>query len=216
MSNKNPYAQVYGLTGIMGSGKSTVAKIFAQLGATVLDADEIAKFVIHPTSPYYAELRAKISGAFQHLVPEPLFGPDGSLKRALLGQIAFHNQAGVTRMNQIMHPPIQAEFSARVFGQARPGVPIIYDVPLLFEGGLEKAMRGTILVYAPETMCIERAVRRAREKGENLSADTVRARLAAQISIEKKRELADHIIDNSGPPEALEPQVTAVYQRLNV
>jgi len=209
----NPYSSVYGLTGIMGSGKSSAAKIFQELGAYVLDADEIARFVIDPQSPYYAELRSKITSSFGHLASEPLFEANGNLKRALLGRLAFHDPQAVARMNQIMHPAIQREFTSRL--EKRPQqTPAIYDVPLLFEGGLEKAMRGTILVYAPEAVCIERAMRRAREKGETLSADQVRARLAAQISIEKKRALADHIIDNSGEPTALRPQVEAVFQRL--
>lgn len=210
---QNPYSHVYGLTGVIGSGKSTIAEMFRELGATVLDADELARFVINPTSPYYAELKNKIQAAFGALTSEPLFAADGSLNRTLLGRVAFGDPRKVAMLNQIMHPAIQTEFALRV-GKAPADKPIIYDVPLLFEGGLDKLVKGSILVYAPEAVCIERAVRRAMAKGEHLTPDAVKARLGAQISIEKKRELADYIIDNSGEKSGAKPQVEALYLRL--
>lgn len=208
----NPYARVYGLTGVIGSGKSTVAGLFRELGAEVLDADELARYVVNPTAPYYAEIRNKLLATFGQGA-EPLFDKEGNLNRPLLGKLTFGDPRKVAALNQIMHPAIQQEFALRA-GRAGAGKVVIYDVPLLFEGGLDKLVKGTILAYAPEALCVERAVVRARQKGENLSADAVIARLRSQISIEKKRSLADYIIDNSGTLEALKPQVAEVYQKL--
>lgn len=209
----NPYANVYGLTGVIGSGKSTVARLFQDLGAEVIDADELARYVVNPTAPYYAEIRAKLTGMFGAAGGEPLFDAAGNLNRGLLGKLTFGDPRKVQALNQIMHPSIQQEFALRV-NKAGQGKIIIYDVPLLFEGGLDKFVKRTILAYAPEGLCVERAVRRAAAKGESLSADAVMARLRSQISIEKKRTLADYIIDNSGDLEALKPRVAEVYQKL--
>ncbi len=209
----NPYQHVYGLTGVIGSGKSTVAQLFRELGAEVLDADELARYVVNPTAPYYPEIRSKLLATFGPGAAEPLFDKEGNLNRGLLGKLTFGDPRKVQALNQIMHPAIQQEFSLRV-GKAPQGQLVIYDVPLLFEGGLDKFVKGTILVYAPENVCVERAVRRAAAKGENLAPDAVIARLRSQISIEKKRSLADYIIDNSGDLAALKPQVAGVYQKL--
>lgn len=210
---ENPYAQVYGLTGAMGSGKSTVADMLRAEGAFVLDADEIARFVIDPTSPWYTQLKAKLIAAFGVFAGSSLFGTDGQLDRALLASVTFGRDDRVRLLNSIMHPVIQHEFATRLL-RAKEGVPVVYDVPLLFETGLEKKMKATILVYAPEETCVARALTRAQEKGQPLTADEARRRLKSQISIEKKRELADYIIDNSGTFEALGPQVAGLYQRL--
>lgn len=210
---ENPYAQVYGLTGVMGSGKSTVAAMLRDEGAFVLDADEIARFVIDPASPWYTQLRAKMIAAFGVFTTGSLFMADGTLDRALLAQVTFGHEDRVRLLNNIMHPVIQREFAKRIL-RAAEGVPVVYDVPLLFETGLHHKLKSTILVYAPEELCIARALARAAAKGQALTADDARQRLKSQISIEKKRGLADYIIDNSGDVGALKPQVAELYQRL--
>ena len=210
---ENPYAQVYGLTGVMGSGKSTVAALLRAEGAFVLDADEIARFVIDPSSPWYTQLKAKLMAAFGAFTNTPLFTEDGRLDRALLAGITFGHDDRVRLLNNIMHPVIRREFANRLV-QAKEGVPLIYDVPLLFETGLEKKLKATIVVYAPEEVCIERAYLRAQAAGRSLTKEEIRQRFGRQISIEKKRELADYVIDNSGDLEALKSQVAGLYQRL--
>jgi len=210
---ENPYARVYGLTGVMGSGKSTVAKLLHELGGEILDADAIARYVIDPPSPYYLELKAKLIAMFGAESQAPLFFPDGALDRALLGRITFGDSAKVARLNSIMHPAIQSEFAARVSRIAADKL-IFYDVPLLFEGGLEKRVKASILVYAPEQLCVARARARAEARGQRLTAEEARARLGAQISIEKKRALADYVIDNSGDLAALKPRVAELYREL--
>ncbi|MBL8033287.1 MAG: dephospho-CoA kinase [Leptospiraceae bacterium] len=210
---ENPYAQVYGLTGVMGSGKSTVAQLLREQGAFVLDADEIARFVIDPASPWYSQLKAKVIAAFGAFTGEPLFQNDGQLNRQLMASITFGHADRVKLLNNIMHPVIQREFASRLL-RAGEGQLLFYDVPLLFEGGLEKKLKQTVLVYAPEEVCIARAIARAKEKGAELSEADARARLQSQISIEKKRELADYILDNSGELADLKAQVAALYQKL--
>ncbi|AFM14649.1 dephospho-CoA kinase [Turneriella parva] len=210
---KNPYARVYGLTGVMGSGKSTAAKLLAEAGVIVLDADSIARDVIDPQSDSYADIKLKLIAAFEPLSTEPLFRADGSLVRAALAKVAFADSAKTKKLGEIMHPHIQAEFSRRV-AAIPAGRRIVYDVPLLFEGRLHEQVKKTIVVYAPEEICVARAVARAAGQGQKLTADEARARLGQQISIEKKRELADYVIDNSGDLAALRAQVTGLCQKL--
>ena len=197
----------------MGSGKSTAARLLAEAGMVVLDADSIAREGIVPGSPYYAEIKQKLVAAFEPLCREALFTPDGRLNRAALAKVAFADRTQTARLNEIMHPPIQAEFARRVRGIEKHKI-IIYDVPLLFEGGLHKKVKAKIVVYAPEEVCVARAVQRAAAQGLNLSADEARARLRQQISIEEKRQLADYILDNSGDLAALKVQVAGLCQKL--
>lgn len=213
MHDLNPYSRAYGLTGVMGSGKSTVAEIFSELGASVIDADEIARYVIHPTSSYYIQLKAKLIAAFAATAKGSIFLENGELDRSLLAKVIFTNDRRVSLLNSIMHPVIQREFARRVNALPEDAI-IIYDVPLLFERGINKRTNASILVYAPEEVCIARALKRAAQTGHTLTEADARARLANQISIEKKRGMADYIIDNSGEPERLNPQVSALYQKL--
>lgn len=210
---ENPYATVFGLTGVMGSGKSTVAGLLKEEGAFVLDADELARSVIDPTSSWYVQLRAKLVAALSAFTKEPLFSSEGVLDRALVSRIIFGHAERVKLVNSIMHPVIQREFAIRQ-RTLPPDAVVFYDVPLLFETGLDQKMRASVLVYAPEEVCIRRAVERSKEGGTLLTEKDARQRLANQISIEKKRELAEYIIDNSGDLEALKPQVVSLYQRL--
>jgi len=210
---ENPYAQVYGLTGVIGSGKSTAAKMLQEMGASLLDADEIARYVVNPTAPYYKEIREKIENAWQEYSPEPLFSNSGVLNRARLGSITFGDPDRVLQLNSIMHPPIQEEFKRRLKNIGE-GKLVIYDVPLLFETGLNKRVKATILVYAPEKVCVARTLKRAHDAKVPLTEEEVYARLNAQISIEEKRSLADYIIDNSGTVDKLKEEVSRVYQKL--
>ncbi|MCS6972591.1 MAG: dephospho-CoA kinase [Leptospiraceae bacterium] len=212
---ENPYASVYGLTGIMGSGKSAAANFFREQGAVVFDADEIARSVIDPRSAWYTQLKAKLVAAFSVFTQEPLFDSAGELNRALLAQLTFGHDERVRLLNSIMHPVIQREFANRLLAVRDPEEKvIIYDVPLLFETGLEKKLKATIVVYAPEEVCIARVLARAAERGEKITAEEIRQRLRSQISIEKKRELADYIINNTGSLDDLRAEVSQLYQKL--
>jgi len=198
-----------GLTGGIGSGKSTVASQLVALGATLVDADAI----VH-------ELQASGQPLFAALVEE--FGPgvvadDGSLDRAALGAIVFRDASARERIGHLTHGPVIAEMMRRAERATAAGAPlVVLDVPLLFEGrvaGPGSASRisyqETVLVWVPEEIQIERTVARDR-----CSRDEALRRIAAQLPIDEKRAMADHVIDNSGSPEETTRQVESLYAKL--
>ena len=192
-----------GLTGSIATGKSTVSRMFAHLGARVIDADLLAREVVMPGQPAYARI-----------VEE--FGPqvvqeDGSLDRKALGASVFADAAKRKRLEEITHPAIglrQLRILSVLDEEAFEGV-VVWDAALLFEGGGAAKMDRVVVVYAdPET---ER--RRLMER-DGLSDADARARIASQMPVAEKAKLADHVIDNSGAREETERQVRAVYGAL--
>ncbi|HEX6350043.1 MAG TPA: dephospho-CoA kinase [Candidatus Dormibacteraeota bacterium] len=189
--------RLIGLTGGIGTGKSTVSGMLRALGATVIDADEGARAVVEPGTP---GLRA--------LVEE--FGPgvagaDGGLDRAALAEIVFKDPGRRARLNAITHPLVREWMAERT--TAATGV-VVHDVPLLFENRLGAAYERTVLVYAPDAVALERLVARG------LSGEQARARMAAQLPIEEKRALADVVIDNSDGFRETERQVRELWESL--
>jgi dephospho-CoA kinase len=192
-----------GLTGSIATGKSTVSRMFAHLGARVIDADLLAREVVMPGQPAYAKI-----------VEE--FGPqvvqeDGSLDRKALGALVFGDSAKRKRLEEITHPAIglrQQRILSVFDEEAFEGV-VIWDVALLYEGGGAAKMDRVVVVYAdPET---ER--RRLMER-EGLSDADARARIASQMPIAEKAKLADYVVDNSGTREETERQLRTVYGAL--
>lgn len=192
-----------GLTGSIATGKSTVSRMFAHLGARVIDADLLAREVVMPGQPAYARI-----------VEE--FGPqvvqeDGSLDRKALGAVVFADAASLKRLEEITHPAIglrQQRILSVLDEEAFEGV-VIWDAALLVEGGGVAKMDRVVVVYAdPET---ER--RRLMER-DGLSDADARARVASQMPVAEKVKLADHVIDNSGTREETERQVGTVYGAL--
>ena len=189
-----------GLTGSIATGKSTVSRMFAHLGARVIDADLLAREVVMPGQP-----------AYLRIVEE--FGPGvvqeaGALDRKALGAIVFADPARRKRLEEITHPAIGAR-QQRILSvldeEAFEGA-VIWDAALLFEGGGAARMDRVVVVYAdPET---ER--RRLMER-DGLSEAEARARIASQMPIAEKAKLAHHVIDNSGARAETERQVRAVY-----
>jgi dephospho-CoA kinase len=192
-----------GLTGSIATGKSTVSRMFAHLGARVIDADLLAREVVMPGQPAYAGIVEEFG---RQVVQE-----DGSLDRKALGAVVFADSAKRRRLEEITHPAIGAR-QRRILSvldeEAFEGV-VIWDAALLFEGGGTAKMARVDVVYAdPET---ER--RRLMER-DGLSDADARARIASQMPIAEKAKLADHVIDNSGTREETERQVRAVYGAL--
>jgi dephospho-CoA kinase len=192
-----------GLTGSIATGKSTVSRMFAHLGARVIDADLLAREVVMPGQPAYAGIVEEFG---RQVVQE-----DGSLDRKALGAVVFADSAKRRRLEEITHPAIGAR-QRRILSvldeEAFEGV-VIWDAALLFEGGGTAKMDRVVVVYAdPET---ER--RRLMER-DGLSDADARARIASQMPIAEKAKLADHVIDNSGTREETERQVRAVYGAL--
>jgi dephospho-CoA kinase len=200
---------VIGLSGGIGTGKSTVARMFAAQGAVVIDADAIVHELQARGQPLVAELAAA-------------FGPgvldaEGGLDRAALGAIVFRDPEARARLGSIVHPKVGAEFARRIAAARAAGAPVlVLDIPLLFEGrkagtGSAAQLRfdATVLVYAPEAMQVERQLAR-----DGCARDEARRRVEAQLPIEEKKALADYVIDNSGALEETERQVRDVLSRV--
>jgi len=192
-----------GLTGSIATGKSTVSRMFAHLGARVIDADLLSREVVMPGQ-----------AAYVRIVEE--FGPqvvqeDGSLDRKALGAIVFADPARRKRLEEITHPAIGAR-QQRILSvldeEAFEGI-VLWDAALLFESGGVAKMDRVVVVFAdPET-----EGRRLMERDGLREADA-RARIASQMPIAEKAKLADHVIDNSGTREETERQVRAVHRAL--
>lgn len=196
-----PPVRVFGLTGGLGSGKSTVAAHYRSRGLPVIDADALAREVVAPGSPALAEIAREFG-------PEVLAGT--ALDRAKLAGLVFGDPAARQRLESITHPRIQALRDARLRELEARGEPLAcYEVPLLFEKGLEAGLRPVVVVSVPEALQVERA----RERDRATEAMT-RARLAAQLPLADKAARADFVIDNSGPLAATLAQADSVLQRV--
>ncbi|MBM7804714.1 dephospho-CoA kinase [Geodermatophilus bullaregiensis] len=181
-----------GLTGGIGSGKSTVAALLAARGAVVVDADRIAREVVEPGTPGLAA----VVGAFG---PGVLAG-DGSLDRAALASIVFADPEARARLDGIVHPLVRAR-AREVIERADPDAVVVQDVPLLVETGQAGAHDLVLVVEVDLETRVARLVLRG------LREEDARARIAAQATDEQRRAVADVVLDNSGGPESLAEQV---------
>lgn len=194
--------KLIGLTGGIGSGKSTVAQLLVEKGWALVDADRIARDIVEPGQPALAEL-AEAFG-------EDILRADGSLDRGLLASRAFASREKTDLLNSITHPRIHEETQARFAAARRAGEEfVVYDMPLLVDNGLHKDMDATIVVDVD----VEERVRRLVEF-RGLEEDDARRRIAAQIPDDVRRAAADVLIDNNGPREALDAQVAAAVEEL--
>ena len=187
---------VIGLTGGIGSGKSTVSSLLEKHGAVIVDADVIAREVVEPGGPAY-------QGVVDRFGREVL-AADGTIDRPALAAIVFGDPEALADLNAVAHPAVGAVIAERLGDEAPTDHVVILDVPLLVESRRSQAT-AVIVVDCPE----EEAVRRAVARG--LPEDDVRRRMAAQASRDERLAKADFVIDNSGPPEALAPQVGAAW-----
>jgi len=192
--------KVLGLTGGIGSGKSMVASMFAQLGADVIDADRLARDVVEPGQPALQE----IASAFGR----DILLPDGRLDRGKLGRIIFADPVARVTLNAITHPRIRERMDAEIAArQSGPGV-LIVDIPLLYENERTGSVETVIVVWVDTQTQLRRLVER-----NGLSEHEARQRIAAQMPLDEKRARADVVIDNSGSPENTRRQVDAIYRR---
>ncbi|HEY8216646.1 MAG TPA: dephospho-CoA kinase [Acidimicrobiia bacterium] len=190
-----------GLTGGIGSGKSTAAALLAARGAVIVDADAVARAVVEPGTPALAALVERFG--------EGILDADGALDRPALAAAAFADDASREALEAITHPAINEEFLARVQA-APPDAIVVCDVPLLAESKQAQS-RGypvVVVVEAPLAVRLERLAARG------VPRDDAERRMAAQASDEERRQLATHVIDNSGDLSALERHVDDLWGEL--
>lgn len=194
--------KLVGLTGGIASGKSTVAQIFRRLGAAVIDADLLAREVVQPgQDAWYA-----IVGEFGPEVVQP----DRSLDRQRLRQIIFNDSTARKKLESIIHPRVRALAETRFREHSQAGAEVvIYEVPLLFEGGLHEWLRPVVLVACSADLQKRRLIER-----DGLAPEQAQKHIDAQMSLEEKRRLADYVIENNAGLEELEKEVRTVWRRL--
>jgi dephospho-CoA kinase len=192
--------KLIGLTGGAGSGKSTVADMLSELGAVVIDADEAAHAAYAPGSPGFDAVVREFGDEYVR---------DGRIDRARLGELIFRDEGARHRLNAIVHPLVREWMAARTAEAAlRDAAVLVQAVPLLFENGLERLYSTIVLVYVPEEVQLRRLV-----EGRGLSPDRARGMIAAQMHIDEKRQLAHHVIDNTGSVEATRKQVERLWEQ---
>lgn len=198
--------RLIGLTGGIASGKSTVGRLLRQLGATVIDADEVARVVVEPGRTAYHKLVAAFG--------EEILGPksDGGLPAIDRGKLAarvFSDPAARAQLNAITHPEIGAESARRMQEALTDGAPlVVYEATLLVENQSYLGFDGLLVVDIPEALQLSRAVTRG------LTLEQAEARLRSQTSRQARRGAANWIVENSGDEAALRERVTALYPEL--
>jgi dephospho-CoA kinase len=188
-----------GLTGGVGSGKSTVSARLAAHGAVIIDADAIAREVVEPGT-------SGLAAVVERFGPDVLT-PDGALDRQKLADVVFNDEQERLDLNGIVHPLVGAR-TAELMAAAPEDAVVVYDVPLLAEGGLASGFDVVVVVEAE----LDTRLRRLADRG--MPEADARARIAAQAPDEQRRGIAHHVVDNSGPLDALYAQVDALWERL--
>ena len=188
-----------GITGIIGSGKSTVAKIFEILGAKVFYADTEAKKLYHEH-----KIIQEVASAFGPTILDH----NNQINLKKLSDHVFQDSNSIERINNIIHPRVKSSLSKWINQQDGSSI-IIYESALLFESGFYKFFDKNIVISAPENLCIKRVIKRS-----GLSEDEVKKRMSLQLNNEQKKSRADYIIDNSGNSMVL-PQVLKLFHDLS-
>jgi len=189
-----------GLTGGIGSGKSTVSRLLASYGAVVVDSDVVAREVVAPGTPGLAAVVAEFGTA--------VLAADGSLDRAALGVVVFADPDRLAALNAIVHPLIGARTAELEAGAAGADV-VVFDVPLLAENGLAPLYDQVVVVDCPVELAVARLVVQ-----RGMTEEDARARISHQATREQRRAIATHVLDNSGTPEQLERQVAELWTAL--
>ena len=190
---------IIGLTGTIGSGKSAVARMLGELGADVIDTDEIARDVVKPGTKGLGALVAEWG--------EDILNPDGMLNRDKLARIVFKDEKDRIKLNSILHPLIMEETGNRLADSKAPVAVLV--VPLLFESGMDKIVSQRWVVTAAEGELVRRICGR-----DGCEPDHARDRIRSQMSQEEKIARADVVIDNGGTLERTRAAVGEAWKRL--
>lgn len=189
-----------GLTGGIGAGKSTVAKLFEERGVPIVDADAIARDVVKPGQPALAEL-------VEHF-GDSILGAAGELNRGKLAEVAFADAESHEALNAIMHPAVSAETAKRIDALRGDHSVIVHDVPLLVEAGLAGNYDLTVLVDTPAEVRLQRLI-----ELRGMDSEDAKKRIAAQATDEQRRAVCDVALDNSGDIEHLRAQFEQMWER---
>lgn len=189
-----------GLTGGIGSGKSTAARMFADLGATVIDADAIAKEVLEPGQLGYESIVNKFG--------DEILDSSGNIDRTILAARVFENNSKLKELEDIVHPAVASKVTA-IRESLTAGTTVIYDTPLLVEKKLQHQFDQVIVVLAPEPLRTQRLLDRG------LGERDIAARMSNQATDEQRRAVANYVIDNSGTLAQLRDQVLKVWNQIS-
>ena len=189
-----------GLTGGIGSGKSTVSALLAARGAVVIDADAITRELQRAGQPVFDAMVERFGPG--------IVGPDGELDRPAVADIVFSDTAALADLNALVHPAVGAEIARRLEAEAATDHVVVLDVPLLVESGRDD-LAALIVVDVDPEVAVERLVTH-----RGMREDDVRARMARQASREERVARADHVLDNSGSLDDLAAQVADLWAQL--
>jgi len=193
--------RIWGLTGNIGSGKTTVGRMLMAGGIPLVDADRVAREVVEPGRPALQEIASRFPGSVR---------TDGSLDRKALAARVFADAAERAALNAIIHPRIAEEVARRMAALAASGEKVaVYEAALIVENGLQQGLEGLIVVTAPPEVQIERLRRR-----DGMTEEEARARIASQLSADEKARAAAVVIENGGSEAELVAQVERLIERL--
>ena len=196
-------ALLLGVTGGIASGKTTVANLFADLGAAIIDFDIIAREVVEPGKPCFGEI--------VEFFGQKIVDIDGHLDRKMLSGIVFEDEQKRKRLEGILHPRIFDTFITRTneITKKDPDAIIQAVIPLLFEAGLQHLVHKTLVVYVPREIQIERLIKR-----DKITRDQAAKILKAQLPIDEKAGMADFVINNENSLDETRRQVEELWKRL--
>jgi len=189
-----------GLTGGIGSGKSTVSALLAERGAVIVDADQVVRDVQQPGSPVLAKLAERFGAQ--------VIAEDGSLDRAAVASVVFTDPEALKDLNKIVHPAVGAEMNRQVLAERETDRVVVMDIPLLTENPREGLQAVIVIDVDPEVQ-VQRLV-----AGRGFDEADARARIARQATREQRLATATHVVDNSGTPDELVPQVDRLWAEL--
>ena len=194
---------VVGLTGGVGSGKTTVSQVWKEEGATLIDADQIARELVQPHTPAWTDL-IKTFG-------KEILEEDGSIHRKKLAAIVFSNPEQRRLLNGILHPRIQQEIGRRLeeVGRKDPEAIVVIDAPLLMEAGDPRKMDQVIVVTSTRAQQIERL-----KKRNGMTEERAQEILSSQMPLEEKVKRADRVIHNEGPLEETKKKAREIFKEI--
>jgi dephospho-CoA kinase len=190
-----------GLTGGIGSGKSTVSAALVARGAVVVDADAIVRDIQQPGSPVLQQMADRFGAQ--------VIAADGSLDRAAVAAIVFADAEALKALNGIVHPAVAVEMNRRVMAEVATDHVVVMDIPLLAENPRD-GLQGAIVVDVPEETQVERLVQH-----RGFDEADARERIAKQATRDQRRAMASFVVDNSGDIAALEPQIDSLWEWLH-